>query len=245
MTKTVSVYGTDYSFEVSTFGENVGAWAKSLKGAATTVENADNLFGRSALVALLSGSITPANMALAAYAAFKPVNAKGKAVAPKLQGTRVESVSSLRTAKGGDAARKALDALFSIHATMSDEAALDRDGANLMVPAVLAYINADKGGASSPRVLDGILAKAAAEEALRKMGPVGSDEVEDEAPAEDKGDVPAQASPSDAILALAAFLESASDDELAAVGEEMAILMEVINGRFDVAVAPVEVAEAA
>lgn len=231
---TVKVCGSEYDFSAQSFGDAVARWKSSLVGAATTVENADNLFGRTALVALLSGTVTPANVALAAYAAFNPKSAKGDKCKPKLQGDMVLSVSSLRNAKGGDNARKALDALFAVHATMNGQT--DAEGANIMVPAVLAFINGDKGAATSVRKLAEVLAKAALEHA-KALGLVNdNDESEGTAPdtsASDANPEPAALS-ADTILAIAAAIESASEDELEPLGEAVAILLDVCMDRFAV-----------
>lgn len=246
--ETVKVLGTEYTFTAQQFGDAVARWKASLVGAATTVENADNLFGRTALVALLSGTVTPSNLALAAYAAFNPKGANGKKSAPKLQGDMVLSVSSLRNAKGGDNARKALDALFAVHATMNGQT--DADGANIMAPAVTAFINGDKGAASSVRKLAEVLAKAALEHA-KSLGLVNdNDETETETETGETGGDKPEAAPlvlnNDAILAIAAAIESASDDELAALSDSMAILVQVIGERFNIGeVETVETAKAA
>jgi len=231
---TVKVCGAEYEFSAQSFGDAVARWKASLVGAATTVENADNLFGRTALVALLSGTVTPSNLALAAYAAFNPKSAKGDKCKPKLQGDMVLSVSSLRNAKGGDNARKALDALCAIHATMNGQT--DADGANIMAPAVLAFVNGEKGAASSVRKLAEVLAKAALEHA-KALGLVNDNDEAASDASEGKPEGQTDAAPatlSDAILTLAATLESASDAELATVGDEMAILWEVIGARFNI-----------
>jgi hypothetical protein len=234
--QTVMVCDAAFEFDVQHFGDAVARWKASLVGAATTVENADNLFGRTALVALLSGTVTPANLALAAYAAFNPKSAKGDKCKPKLQGDIVLSCSSLRNAKGGDNARKALDALFAIHATMNGQT--DATGANIMAPAVLAFIGAEKGAASSVRKLAEVLAKAAFEHA-KALGLVNDNEPEaseGEGEGQSKGEPAPMVLSNDLILSIAAAIESADDSELAALGDAVTILCDVIESRFAFAV---------
>jgi hypothetical protein len=239
--QTVMVCDAAFEFDVQHFGDAVARWKASLVGAATTVENADNLFGRTALVALLSGTVTPANLALAAYAAFNPKSAKGDKCKPKLQGDIVLSCSSLRNAKGGDNARKALDALFAIHATMNGQT--DATGANIMAPAVLAFIGAEKGSASSVRKLAEVLAKAALEHA-KALGLVNDNEPE-QGEGEGEGSGEGETSKgepaplilsNDLILSIAAAIESADNSELAALGDAVTILCDVIESRFAFAV---------
>jgi hypothetical protein len=242
---TVLVCDAAFDFTAQQFADAVTRWKASLVGAATTVENADNLFGRTALVGLLSGTVTEANLALAAYAAFNPKSAKGDKCKPKLAGDFIDSVSSLRNAKGGDNARKAIEALRSINRTMNGQT--DAEGANIMAPAVLAFINGDKGACSSVRKLAEVLAKAQLEHAKalglvndnEPNGNEGGDNEGNEGNEGDKAPAPLTLSP-DTVLAFAAAIESADDSELSALGDAMAILWEVIAARFDVTPAEVE-----
>lgn len=82
-------------------------------------------FARSATAALVTTSLTPLALAISVYDEMQPKTAKGALAEPKESPNSVGgvSVSSLRSAKGGEGARSTLEALFYVY----DNRDLDAD----------------------------------------------------------------------------------------------------------------------
>jgi len=232
------------TFDAKAYGQQMQTFASALKGAETTVTNAGNTIGRASLIALKAGELSQLSIANAAYAAFKPKSKAGKLCEPKTRGERVESVSSLRNAKGGDAARKQLDALFSVADFIDGDA--DKDGANIVHPAIEAYIEDKRGCAGGLRALDQLC-----NEAMRQhvAAMTGQDDV-----AQDNGDDVAQDNGDDVAqdntpATIAAQCVSLAEQWLEATPEQrqeadsaMAALMQVVT---DLALEECDLQEAA
>ena len=94
-------------------------YQETLRLAGNAWRNADGKaddFARNALAALVNDDLSPLALAITVYDEMKPTTAKGSLAEPK-ESERAAggvSVSSLRSARGGEGARSCLDAIFYI-----------------------------------------------------------------------------------------------------------------------------------
>lgn len=165
----------------------------------TAEGKADN-FARSATAALVTSALSPLALAISVYDEMKPKTAKGTLAEPKESANSIGgvSVSSLRSAKGGEGARSCLEAILYVY----DNRALDMD-------AVSAFILNEK-GAHKLFGLKKHLAKAKADAAKAEKEaavPASSEERE--------GDEPeTAASPVSPLVEAIEFLRNADGDAL-------------------------------
>lgn len=203
------------AFETVTF--DAATYQNDLRLAGNAWRNADgkaDTFARSTLAAMVTDSLSAMAVALTVYDEMEPKTAKGKPAEPKEseKAPGGVSVSTLRSAKGGEGARSALEAIFYI----ADHVALDPDS-------VGAFIRNDK-GAFRLFPLKAHLAKlkleAAKAEKEAALGEGGED-----VPAKEGGEeAPAPAIVAD-LLAMAARIEGLSGAELDAAQEALAKVM--------------------
>lgn len=103
---------TTFTFNAETYAEQLRSFGNSCR---TSEGRADN-YARSAIAALITASLTPMALAITVYAEMEPKTAAGKPAEPKEseKSAMGVSVSSLRSAKGGEGARSALEAIFYV-----------------------------------------------------------------------------------------------------------------------------------
>jgi hypothetical protein len=241
MTDTVKVCGNEYVAVTADDMTNATTQHKNaVSQAANMAGNADNAFGKLALVAALAGTVSVDALIRSAYSVYSPRDAKGKARPVKADEYGNVSTSALRYAVNkdgrviGDSIRKALDAIRLIVAKV--QTGTDASGANVMEPAIAAFINGTKGAAKSVRTLADIVEKAAQVEHERTTPPNPSQDDDNAPSGDDKGDDKAETvSLADMVLTLSIRLEQASDEDAASASEAIALLMEVIGDRYNVA----------
>lgn len=188
---------------------------RSAGNAWRTAEGRADTFARSTLAALVTDSLSAMAVALTVYDEMSPKTAKGKLAEPKESDKAPGgvSVSTLRSAKGGEGARSALEAIFYV----SDNRALDSE-------AVASFIRNDKSALKLFALkahlgkLKMDMAKAEAEAALP---PAGADVEAKEGEAE--AVVPAIVGE---LTAMAAKIAGLSGEELAAASGALAALIE-------------------
>lgn len=203
-----------------TVAHDAVAFQSDLRLAGNAWRNADgkaDTFARSALAALVSDAMSPMVIAVTVYDEMAPKTAKGKLAEPKESEKAAGgvSVSTLRSAKGGEGARSALEAIFYI----ADHAALDVD-------AVGAFIRNDK-VAMRLFPLKAHLAKlkleAAKAEAEAAKGAAVAEGGDVEPKADEEG-TPVPAVVGD-VAAMAKRIEGLSGEELDAAAEAIATLL--------------------
>lgn len=177
----------------------------------TAEGKADN-FARSATAALVTSALSPLALAISVYDEMKPKTAKGTLAEPKESANSIGgvSVSSLRSAKGGEGARSCLEAILYVY----DNRALDMD-------AVSAFILNEK-GAHKLFGLKKHLAKVKADAAKAEKEaavPASSEERE--------GDEPETGSETVSPIAAAFdYIGQLQGDDLLAAADEIAALLE-------------------
>lgn len=104
--------GQTVTFVPDTFADVLRKGGNGWRNAET---NGDN-FARSAMAALVTTALSPLGLASAVYDEMEPKKANGNAAEPKENDKAPcgVSVSSLRSAKGGEGARKCLEAIFYV-----------------------------------------------------------------------------------------------------------------------------------
>lgn len=181
---------TDIAFDPNALGAETGKF----KAACVRAENASTPWARMTLAGLLTGKATPSSVTILLLTAFgTPKTPKGKAS---------DTISGLRYATGGDAARKAAEAVFAISA----DCGLDDSIRKVVVDFVLER----QGGARTLKALrDAVKAAVAAFNATQ-----GADEAAEQADdttPEENGETPPveETGPSVAFVAnqLIAMLE--------------------------------------
>lgn len=120
------------NFDAATYAADLRLAGNAWRNAEGKADN----FARPALAALVTDALSPLALAITVYDEMKPQTAKGKAAEPKESEKAAcgVSVSTLRSAKGGEGARSTLEAVFYV----AENAALDN-------AAVAAFIRGDKG----------------------------------------------------------------------------------------------------
>jgi hypothetical protein len=95
----------DYATRLREFGNSL-----------RTTDGKSDRYSQTALAALITGSLTPLALAITVYSEMEPTKGNGKPAEPKESDKAAGgvSVSSLRTAKGGEGAKATLEAIFYI-----------------------------------------------------------------------------------------------------------------------------------
>lgn len=124
------------AFETVSF--NAETYTNRLRLAGNAWRNAEGKgddFARDGIAALVTDSLSPMALALSIYDEMEPKDAKGRKAEPKESEKAAcgVSVSNLRNAKGGEAARSTLEAVFYIV-----------ENRDMDAPAVAAFVRGDK-----------------------------------------------------------------------------------------------------
>ena len=201
-------------------------YQETLRLAGNAWRNADGKaddFGRSAVAALINDDFSPLALAISVYDEMKPTTARGALAEPK-ESDRAPggvSVSSLRSARGGEGARSCMEAIFYV-----------ADNRGLDLPAVTAFVLGEK-DAHKLFPLQKHLAKVKADTARRvaadKMASAGGDDLPeregDQAPSASESQNPAYS-----ILAMAEHVASLIGDDLLAHADAIALLLDACRG---------------
>lgn len=193
---------------------DMGAEFSKFRDKTVSAANAATPLARLALAGLLSGGATENSLTLAAIAAYKnPKTPKGKPV---------ESISGLRYAPGGDAARKTLETVFRL----AKDCALSDD----IRASVTAFVLEAKGSAKSLAALSDIV--KAQVKALNEAQGAQEQANEGEGQASE-GEAPARPDIAHMANLLALALEQASDADLDGAIDAIAALASRINALFE------------
>jgi hypothetical protein len=192
------------NFDVAAYADTLRAFGNSMR----TAEGKGDAFARNALAALVTGDMDTLTLAASVYDEMKPLNAKGKLAEPK-ETEKGVSVSSLRSAKGGEGARSTLEAIFYVNANMAVAGVVELASAFIL--------NAK--GSLKLFPLKAAVAKLRLE-AAKAAAPEGEGEREGDEKGEGEGE--GVATPIGAALAYIATLEG---EALAAAGDEIAALL--------------------
>ena len=204
-------------FDNLTFDAATYANDKRLAGNAW--RNADgkgDSFARSAMVALATSSLSPLAIAISVYDEMKPETAKGKLAEPK-ESEKAPcgvSVSSLRSAVGGEGAKKALETIFYIWEHRSFD-----------VDSVAAFIRGDR-SAFKLFPLKAHLQKLRADAAKAEAEATGESDVEREGDAEPTAE-------SNPIVGMAECIAAMTGEELSANADAIALLLDVCRDASD------------
>lgn len=222
----VILAGHPVTFNAETFADMQRKAGNAWRNAET---NGDN-FARNAIAALITDSLSPLGLAVSVYSEMEPKKANGNPCEPKESDKAPcgVSVSSLRSAKGGEGARKCLDAVFYIveNRDVDAEAVADfltgRRGAFRLFP-LKVHLQAEK-------------AKAA------KAETAGASEPSE--PKEDvDGDTVAETL-ADRIVAIAAEIDAADMSE-PGMDDALTLMLESIKAAFTRSAAAEELQQAA
>ena len=200
------------SFDAATYASDLRLAGNAWRNAEGKADN----FARPALAALVTDAMSPLVLAVTVYDEMKPQTAKGKLAEPKEseKAPGGVSVSSLRSAKGGEGARSALEAVLYIF----ENRALDGN-------AVAAFIRGDK-GAHKLFPLKAHIAKCKTDAAKAKADAVKADAGEGDVPEREGDDAPAAPAIVADITALTARIVAMTGEELAVAGDALAALMD-------------------
>lgn len=208
----------------ATLAFDPATYATDLRLAGNAFRNADgkgDTFARSALTAIVTDAMGPLSIALSVYDEMAPLTAKGKLAEPKESDKAPGgvSVSTLRSAVGGNGARVTLEAVFYI----ADNAALDS-------ASVAAFIRNDK-GAMKLFPLKAHLAKVKLDAAKADADAAKGDDADlPEKEGQEAAPVPAIVAE---LTAMAARIADLSGDELLAAGDALAAVMAAAKGAAD------------
>lgn len=222
------IAGQTVTFNAETFADKQRLAGNAWRNAET---NGDT-FARSAMAALVTGALSPLGLAMSIYDEMEPKKANGDNAEPTEQPKAPcgVSVSSLRSAKGGEGARKCLDTIFYIVENRDYDAA-----------AVADFITGKK---SAFRLfpLKAHISKAKAAAAKAEKEAAGQSDT----PKEGADNVPADAEQTlaDRIVAIAAEIDSA---DVSADGLDAAftLLLESLNNARSRSVAAEQLQQAA
>jgi hypothetical protein len=108
---------TEVTFNAETFAADKRAFGNAMRNA----EGKGDSFARVSLAALITEALSPLTLAVSVYDEFEPKGANGKPSEPKESEKAAcgVSVSSLRSARGGEGARSTLEAIFYVFDNMS------------------------------------------------------------------------------------------------------------------------------
>lgn len=220
------IAGHTVTFNAETFADVQRKAGNAWRNAET---NGDN-FARNAIAALVTDSLSPLGLASSIYSEMEPKKANGNPCEPKESDKAPcgVSVSSLRSAKGGEGARKCLEAVFYVVENRDHDAEAVADflagkrGAFRLFP-LKAHLQSEK-------------AKAAKAETAS-----GGEATE---PKEDTDDATVADTLADRMLAIAAEIDAADVSE-PGIDDAMTLLLESLKNAFQRSVAAEQLQQAA
>lgn len=210
--------------------EDYATVTASYRGATVSEENKRSDWGRFTLFGLFSGAMTKGDLTTALLVAYKPVKPNGKAG---------DSLSALRYAKGGDAARKAAETCLDIV-----EAASEGTVADAFRPIAIAFATNSPDAPKSLKALKDTLSTLRRDAAKAAKGETAS-EGEGEGEAASEGEAPAPSPIGQMAASLALRLSEASPADILAADSELSDLLETLRASIDRAIVADDIAIAA
>ena len=202
------------SDQMNTVGATMGAEIKAFRSAAVTSENKATPLARAILAALVAGLTSPEGVVSTVIHAF------GNPKSPKT-GKPVAKLSGLRDFVGGDATRKTVESIMTVHGNLDFDKPGDHNGnkgASAIRSLVVSFILDDAKAPKSLKALkDAVKDLIDAHVALTAPESDATDEERGEGPSDAAGDATPPATPmtlAERIASLIVAIDNASAEEL-------------------------------